>query len=104
MRIPRHSTITILLNKRTVTIKMNKKKNNDPVEPIEELTDAMHATFTISDENDKKYRVWSAMGMNERHGYSIEDALRLQQVTFADYVRYKDTRSKGWDNINGFTY
>lgn len=78
--------------KRIATVEMSKGKKNDQVEPIEELTDAMHATFTISDENDKKYRVWSAIEMQEQTGWPIEDTLRMQQVKWADYEIYKDTQ------------
>lgn len=76
---------------------MTKKKSNPdlPVEPVEELTELMHSTFRISDENDKKYRVWSAMEINEQRGISIEEALAMQQVTIDDFEKYKGTRLKG---------
>lgn len=59
-------------------------------EPMEELSDAMHATFTISDESDRKFRVWSSINL-EAEGYPLAEALHMQQVTMADYDLYCDT-------------
>lgn len=74
---------------------MAKKKNEPtrPVAPIEELTEAMHATFFVSDEDDRMHRVWSAMRIYNAVGYpeTLEKALSMQQVTMADYEKYKDT-------------
>ena len=63
-------------------------------EPIEELTDAMHATFFISDETDRKHRVWSSMELNAFDDYTLEEALEMQQVTMDDYYLYCDTYPK----------
>jgi hypothetical protein len=67
--------------------KMKKEKN----EMQEELTDAMHATFFISDEDDRKHRVWAAMNLEATDDYPIEEALRMMQVTMTDYELYADT-------------
>lgn len=56
----------------------------------EELTEAMHATFTVSDETDKRHRVWGAVRL-ESSGYSIEDACSMSQVTVMDYYRLRHT-------------
>lgn len=60
-------------------------------EPMEELTDKMHSTFTISDESDRKFRVWSSMEIEATGDYSLEEALKMQQVTMEDYWLYCDT-------------
>lgn len=60
-------------------------------EPMEELTDTMHATFNISDEDDRKFRVWSALEIEASGDYTLEEALKMQQVTMEDYYLYADT-------------
>ena len=73
---------------------MSKKKKNDPVEAMDELTEAMHATFWVTDEEDRKHRVWAAIRhMNTGVGWpeTLDETLSMQQVTMADYEKYKDT-------------
>lgn len=57
----------------------------------EELTEAMHSTFTVSDEVDLQHRVWGAVELETRDGYSIADACRMSQVTVMDYYRLRHT-------------
>ncbi|HAH24804.1 MAG TPA: hypothetical protein DCL77_13800 [Prolixibacteraceae bacterium] len=83
---------------------MSKKKKNYPVEPVEELTDAMHATFTISEEQDREHRVWSAVSVMEKTGWSLERVLNAMDITAKDFEKYKNSQPKGWNRINGFTY
>lgn len=64
---------------------------NELTEPMDELTDKMHATFTISDESDRKFRVWAAQEIEAWGDYSLEEALKMQQVTMEDYYLYADT-------------
>jgi hypothetical protein len=59
----------------------------------EELTDAMHATFWVTEEEDREHRVWAALRIVNAPGstYSIEEAISLVQVTMVDYEKYKDS-------------
>ncbi len=79
------------MQKLTVDFYQMLNQKNMMKEPIEELTDEMHATFTISDETDRKHRVWASMNIEATGDYSIEEALEMQQVTMADYELYKET-------------
>ncbi len=68
------------------------------IEPMcDELTEAMHATITISDAKDREFRVWAALEIVNASGstYSIEEALDLVKVTMVDYEKYKDTYLSG---------
>ncbi len=71
--------------------------NEKPMQKIydcperDELTDAMHATFTISDETDMKHRVWTSMELEASGDYSLSEALEMQQVTMVDYEKYMNT-------------
>lgn len=56
----------------------------------EELTEAMHATFTVSADVERQHRVWSAVEF-EAEGYSVKDACRMAQVAVADFERLKHT-------------
>ena len=57
----------------------------------EELTDAMHATFTVSVETDRRHRVWSVVELETTGGYSIADACSMMQVKVEDYYRLRHT-------------
>jgi len=56
----------------------------------EELTDAMHETFTISDESDRKFRVWSVVEL-EAQGVPVPEAVEKMQSSMADYELFKNT-------------
>lgn len=59
---------------------------------MDELTEKMHATFFVDDETDRMHRVWAAMrAVNAGYPKKIEEALRHQQVTMADYEKHKDS-------------
>ena len=64
---------------------------NEPIKPMqEELTDAMHETFTISDESDRKFRVWSVVEL-EAQGVPVPEAVEKMQSSMADYELFKNT-------------
>lgn len=56
----------------------------------EELTDAMHETFTISDDSDRKFRVWSVVEL-EAKGYPVPEACEMVQSSMEDYLLFRDT-------------
>lgn len=66
---------------------------SDDKEFPDELTESMHATFTVSDEDDRKHRVWAAirMAIDDPDEYLLEDALALQQVTGEDFDRHVES-------------
>lgn len=69
---------------------MKKKKN----EPIEELTTAMHETFTISKEKDREFRVWAAVRALNKTGWPLERILYSWEITAEEFEKYKDTQPK----------
>lgn len=56
----------------------------------EELTEAMHATFTVSADVDRQHRVWTAVRL-ESQGYPVAEACRMAQVAVADFEKLKHT-------------
>jgi len=72
----------------TVVDEFYLKNKNQKMEEFkefpDELTEAMHATFTVSDETDRQHRVWAAVNLVAQ-GYSDEEACRMTQVTVADF-------------------
>lgn len=61
----------------------------------EELTEAMHDTFTIAAEHDVEYRVWSCIRAQAQTGWPLAEVLAGSGVTMADYEKYKDTQPNG---------
>jgi hypothetical protein len=51
----------------------------------------MRDTFTISDEDDRKHRVWTALEIEAEGECTIEETLKMQQVTLEDYYLYADS-------------
>lgn len=65
-------------------------KNNQSMP--EELTELMHSTFFVSEEDDRRHRVWAAISAWEDGYYeTIDEALASQQVSIADFENHKDS-------------
>jgi len=72
-------------------MKKNKNKLDSPNTPIEELTTLMHSTFTIPEERDREFRVWSAVGIMEDTGWPLERILKALDHTAEEFGKYKNT-------------
>jgi len=70
-----------LFNKTDHTLKTNQWTN---------LLDKMHSTFTISDESDRKFRVWSVVEL-EAEDYPVAEAIEMMQSSMEDYLLFRDT-------------
>ena len=73
-------------------MKKNKNKPDSPDTPFEELTTLMHSTFTIPEERDREFRVWSAVGIMEDTGWPLERVLNALDLTVEEFEKYKNTQ------------